>query len=97
VNALNCNDCVVLETKYSKSQCIVWYNKLSIAKFLLLIQNCMNDCRLTWGTGKVRVIDLWNFLLRGSTVTIGDTATLLPSNLAARSGEMGCAWERDHS
>ena len=43
------------------------------------------------GTGIVRVMGLWNFRLRGSTVTIGDTATRLPSNLAASSAAIGCA------
>ena len=46
-----------------------------------------------WGTGIVRVIGLWNFLRLGSTVTIGDTATLLPSNLAVSSGEIGWAYK----
>jgi len=44
-----------------------------------------------WGTGIVRVIGLWNLRLRGSTVTIGDTATRLPSNFAASSADIGCA------
>ena len=44
------------------------------------------------GTGIVKVIGLWNFRLRGSIVTIGDTATLLPSSLAVNSGGIGCAW-----
>ena len=43
------------------------------------------------GTGMVRLIGLWNLRRRGSIVTIGDTATLLPSNLAASSGGMGWA------
>ncbi|KYN35968.1 hypothetical protein ALC56_09759 [Trachymyrmex septentrionalis] len=41
------------------------------------------------GTGIVKVIGLWNFLRLGSTVTIGDTATLFPSNLATRSAGIG--------
>ena len=48
---------------------------------------------LACGSGMVRVIGLWNFLLRGSTVTIGDTATLFPNILATRSGGIGCAWK----
>jgi len=44
------------------------------------------------GTGIVKVIGLWNFLRLGSTVTIGDTATLFPSNLATRSVGIGCAY-----
>ena len=46
------------------------------------------------GTGMVRLIGLWNLRLRGSMVTIGDTATLLPSSLAVSSGEMGWAYKR---
>lgn len=41
------------------------------------------------GTGMVSVIGLWNFLLRGSTVTIGDTATRFPSSFAVSSAGMG--------
>lgn len=41
------------------------------------------------GTGIVRVIGLWNFRLLGSTVTIGETATLLPSSLDTISGATG--------
>merc|ERR1719410_222057 len=44
------------------------------------------------GTGMVRVIGLWNFRLRGSMVTIGDTATRLPSSLAVSSEGIGWAW-----
>ena len=44
------------------------------------------------GTGMVSVIGLWNFLLRGSTVTIGDTATRFPSNFAVSSVGIGWAW-----
>lgn len=43
------------------------------------------------GTGIVNDIGLWNFLRLGSTVTIGDTATRLPSNLAVSSAGIGCA------
>lgn len=43
------------------------------------------------GTGIVKVIGLWNFLRRGSTVTIGDTATLLPRSFATNSAGIGCA------
>lgn len=46
-----------------------------------------------WGTGMVRVMGLWNFLRRGSTVTIGDTATPLPRSLATSSAGIGCAWK----
>ena len=46
------------------------------------------------GTGMVREIGLWNLRLRGSMVTMGDTATLLPSSLAVSSGEMGWAYKR---
>ena len=46
------------------------------------------------GTGMVREIGLWNLRLRGSMVTIGDTATLLPSSLAVSSGDMGWAYKR---
>ena len=45
------------------------------------------------GTGMVRVIGLWNFLLLGSIVTMGDTATRLPSSLAVNSEGMGWAWK----
>lgn len=44
-----------------------------------------------WGNGIESVIALWNFLLRGSTVTIGDTATRLPNNLAVNSEDIGWA------
>ena len=47
-----------------------------------------------WGTGIVKVIGLWNFRLRGSTVTIGETATLLPSSLAVSSGGIGWACQK---
>ena len=47
------------------------------------------------GTGMVRVMGLWNFLRLGSTVTMGDTATLLPSSLAVSSGGIGCAFSRE--
>ena len=43
------------------------------------------------GTGMVRVIGLWNFRLLGSMVTMGDTATRLPSSLAVSSGGIGWA------
>lgn len=32
-------------------------------------------CECALGAGILNVIALWNFLLRGSTVTTGDTAT----------------------
>lgn len=41
------------------------------------------------GTGIVNIIGLWNFRRRGSTVTIGDTATRLPSSLATNSAGIG--------
>ena len=41
------------------------------------------------GTGMVRVMGLWNLRRRGSTVTMGDTATRLPRNLTTRSDWMG--------
>lgn len=44
------------------------------------------------GTGIVRVMGWWNFRLRGSTVTMGLTATRLPSSLATSSGDMAWAW-----
>jgi hypothetical protein len=43
------------------------------------------------GTGIVRVMGLWNLRRRGSTVTIGDTATRLPNSFAASSAGIGCA------
>ncbi|KAF4523416.1 hypothetical protein B566_EDAN007888 [Ephemera danica] len=49
-----------------------------------------------WGTGMVSVMGLWNFLRRGSTVTMGDTATRLPNILATNSLGMGCACEEEH-
>ncbi len=41
------------------------------------------------GSGMDMAIALWNFRRRGSTVTIGLTATLLPSNLVTCSEGMG--------
>ena len=49
------------------------------------------------GSGMVTVTGRWNFLLRGSTVTMGDTATLLRSTLAVSSGGIGCACKRTKS
>ena len=46
------------------------------------------------GTGMVRVMGLWNFRLRGSTVTIGETATRFPRSFAVSSDGMGWAWEK---
>lgn len=43
------------------------------------------------GTGMVRVMGLWNFRRRGSTVTMGETATRLPSNFVTNSLPIGCA------
>ena len=37
----------------------------------------------------VKVIGLWNFRLRGSTVTMGDTATRFPNSLATKSVGIG--------
>lgn len=45
------------------------------------------------GTGMVIVMGLWNFLLRGSMVTIGLNLALLPRILFTRSGGMIWAWE----
>ena len=44
------------------------------------------------GTGIVKVMGLWNFLLRGSTVTMGETATRLPNNFTTSSGWIGWAY-----
>lgn len=50
------------------------------------------------GTGMVSVIGLWNFRRRGSTVTIGETATLLPRSFAVNSGGIGWAcWMIKHN
>lgn len=46
------------------------------------------------GTGIVRVIGLWNLRLRGSTVTIGETATLLPNSFDTTSGATGWAYKK---
>lgn len=46
------------------------------------------------GTGIVRVIGLWNLRLRGSTVTIGETATLLPNSFDTTSGATGWACKK---
>lgn len=43
------------------------------------------------GTGMVKVMGLWNFRRRGSTVTMGDTATRLPSSFATSSAGIGWA------
>lgn len=45
-----------------------------------------------FGAGMLNVIALWNLRRLGSTVTIGDTATPRPSNLAVRSGSIGWAY-----
>lgn len=45
---------------------------------------------LLCGSGIQRVIGLWNFLRRGSTVTIGETATRLPCSLVTMS--CGTGW-----
>lgn len=45
------------------------------------------------GAGILRVIALWNFLLRGSTVTTGDTATPRPRSLAVSSESIIWAWK----
>lgn len=44
------------------------------------------------GTGIVNTIGLWNFRRRGSTVTIGETATRFPSSFATSSAGIGWAW-----
>lgn len=44
-----------------------------------------------FGAGILSVIALWNLRRLGSTVTIGDTATPRPSNLAVKSGSIGWA------
>lgn len=44
-----------------------------------------------WGTGMVKTIGLWNLRRRGSTVTIGLTATRLPNILATNSAGIGWA------
>lgn len=44
------------------------------------------------GTGIVSVMGLWNLRRRGSTVTMGDTATRLPSILATSSAAIGWAF-----
>lgn len=44
------------------------------------------------GAGILNVIALWNFLLLGSTVTTGETATPCPNNFAVISGSIGWAW-----
>ena len=49
---------------------------------------------LAWGRGMVSVIGLWNFRRRGSTVTIGETATRLPSILDTSSWLIGCAYRQ---
>lgn len=45
------------------------------------------------GAGMLRVIALWNFLLRGSTVTTGETATPRPRSLAVSSESIIWAWK----
>lgn len=50
-------------------------------------------CEWARGAGILSVIALWNFLLLGSTVTTGDTATPWPSNLATISGSIGWAYK----
>jgi hypothetical protein len=49
------------------------------------------------GTGIVRVIGLWNLRRRGSTVTIGETATRFPSSFATSSVGIGCACNNTES
>lgn len=44
-----------------------------------------------FGAGMLSVMALWNFRRRGSTVTMGETATPRPSSLAVRSGSIGWA------
>ncbi len=47
------------------------------------------------GTGIVIVMGLWNFLLLGSTVTIGLKDARLPAIVRTMSSGTGCAWERN--
>lgn len=42
-----------------------------------------------FGAGILNVIALWNLRRRGSTVTIGETATPRPRSLAVKSGSIG--------
>lgn len=46
------------------------------------------------GAGILSVIALWNLRRRGSTVTIGETATPRPRSFAVSSGSIGCAWQK---
>lgn len=46
-----------------------------------------------FGAGMLNVMALWNLRRLGSTVTMGDTATPRPSNLAVSSGSIGWAYE----
>jgi hypothetical protein len=49
------------------------------------------------GTGIVMVIGLWNFLLRGSSVTIGLNVALLPRIFLTNSRPIGWAYDaRQH-
>lgn len=45
------------------------------------------------GTGMVMVMGLWNFLLRGSTVTMGLNVALLPMIFFTVSSGTGWVWE----
>lgn len=45
-----------------------------------------------FGAGILKVIALWNLRRRGSTVTIGETATPRPKSFAVKSGSTGCAY-----
>ena len=47
------------------------------------------------GTGIVIVIGLWNFLLLGSSVTIGLNVALLPRIFLTSSILIGCAYEEE--
>lgn len=49
------------------------------------------------GTGMVKVIGLWNLRRRGSTVTIGLTATRWPKSLVTSSAGIGWAWKIKHT
>lgn len=48
---------------------------------------------LLLGTGMVMVMGLWNFLLRGSRVTMGLKVALFPRTFLTTSIFTGCAWK----
>lgn len=49
------------------------------------------------GTGMVMVMGLWNFLLLGSTVTMGLKVALFPSTALTMSSGTGWAWNTHHA